>query len=48
MNYPSLAIEPRGFTQILYSEEYWASLPVGFISLYAKKRAELQRWTDRR
>ena len=37
MNYPVLAIEPRGFTMLLESEAYWTSLPIGFIGIYKKR-----------
>jgi hypothetical protein len=37
MNYPILAIEPRGFTMLLHSEAYWTSLPLGFIGIYKKR-----------
>jgi len=41
MQYPLLAIEPGGFTQILPSENYWNSLPSGFVAIFKKKQDTL-------
>ena len=37
MNYPVLAIQHGGFTQMLRSENYWTSLPLAFINLYKRR-----------
>jgi hypothetical protein len=37
MNYPVLAIQHGGFTQMLGSEEYWTSLPLAFVKLYKRR-----------
>lgn len=37
MEYPVLAIEPRGLTQMMASEEYWASMQYGFVGLFAAR-----------
>ena len=37
MNYPVLAIQHGGFTQMLRSEDYWTSLPLAFINLYKRR-----------
>ncbi len=37
MNYPVLAMQHGGFTQMLRSENYWASLPIAFIKLYRRR-----------
>ena len=41
MQYPALAIDPRGFTQILDDDSYWASIPIGFINIYKKRQSTL-------
>ena len=41
MRYPALAIDPRGFTQILRNESYWSSLPSAFINIYKKRQSTL-------
>ena len=37
VDYPLLAVERGGFVQMIPSEDYWTSLPLGFIKLYRRR-----------
>ena len=39
MQYPVLAIHPKGFVAYLAGDAYWESLPAAFIGVYLKRRS---------
>ena len=41
MQYPVLAIHPKGFVQYLADDAYWKSLPIAFIAMYLKRRGAM-------
>jgi hypothetical protein len=42
MKYPLLAIEQRGFVQMIPSSNYWTHLPLAFINLYRRRLGVLK------
>jgi hypothetical protein len=46
MTYPLLAIEHRGFAQMVPSNDYWTRLPLAFINLY-KRRLSVLKFYDK-
>jgi len=46
MQYPLLAIERRGFVQMIASSDYWTRLPSGFVNLY-KRRLNVLKFYDK-
>jgi hypothetical protein len=41
MEYPVLAIHPKGFVQYMADDGYWKALPVCFIGMFLKRRGEM-------